>query len=233
MFELGHNYVVFTDVDINNTNSSDVNISYTNVINGLQLVRKKSPVEVGDDVNIPAPAYDVAGEKNLRSDDPQGYGPDIGNGEIGYMEPPEFMAYDINVSDANKGMYEIGLDVNTANFTCPRVRIYLDDKVLGDVNRTIQSPAIGKTTTRSANLTAGIHTVKWLLPYSVNYGFNLVDVNFVRTDNIIMNNCADVIFYGLTLPADYTKNCIVGLDDLALALDNWLTCNNPDNSLCF
>ena len=50
-FELGHNYVVFPDVNINNANSNDVNISYTNVINGLQFVRKKSPVSVGNGVS--------------------------------------------------------------------------------------------------------------------------------------------------------------------------------------
>jgi hypothetical protein len=233
-FVNGGNYVVFSNVDINNSNSNDVNISYTNVINGLQLVRKKYPVSVGNGTKIVAGNYDVAGERNIQSSDPNGFGPDIRNGSVGWLETLEFMAYDITVTDANKGLYQICLDVNTQNsWPCNAVSLYLDDKYLGDVNHPGLNSKSTPTTTVNANLVAGSHTVKWELPLGASWGFNIDDVNFIRTGNVAINDCNGVKFYGLTLPADYTQNCIVGIDDLVLAMDNWLNCNNPDPNRCF
>jgi hypothetical protein len=91
--------------------------------------------------------------------------------------------------------------------------------------------AVGLTTTRLANLFAGKHTIEWIMFPTTGYG-NIVDVNLVYIGDINMVNCADVVFYGFTLPADYSLNCSVGLEDLALFVDNWLICNNPDPNGC-
>jgi hypothetical protein len=113
--------------------------------------------------------------------------------------------------------------------------MYLDDKFLHDVNRPVTADpcAIGLTTTTSANLFAGKHTVQWLIPPGTGMYSNIVDVNFARIGDINMVNCADVVFYGFTLPTDYSHNCSVGLEDLGLAMDNWMNCNNPDANDCF
>ena len=52
-------------------------------------------------------------------------------------------------------------------YNCPKLNIYLDDKLMGDVNRLVISPVVGLTTTVKVNLIAGSHTVKWELPPSV------------------------------------------------------------------
>jgi hypothetical protein len=237
-FKLGQNYVVFENVDINNTISADLYLTYTNKLNGLQFVRKKDPCEVSNGTMIIADMYDVAGERNMDEplDTGQLYGPDIfGSGAVSYIRPPEFMIYDINVNKDNEGQYQIGLDVNTKDQPCPRVAMYLDDKFLHDVNRPVTADpcAIGLTTTTSANLFAGKHTVQWLIPPGTGMYSNIVDVNFARIGDINMVNCADVVFYGFTLPTDYSHNCSVGLEDLGLAMDNWMNCNNPDANDCF
>ena len=97
-------------------------------------------------------------------------------------------------------------------------------------------PTTGNTTAVQANLFKGSHTVKWYFPYQGvggSTGFNVVDVNFTRIGSIAMINCNEVGFYGFNYPADLSGNCTVALEDLALAVDNWLICNNPDPNGCF
>jgi len=232
------NYVIFPNVDINDADSSKLYLTYTNKLNGLQFVRKyRDPCEISVDHNtvILAADYAVAGEKNIgQYGETQLYGPDIfGGGVDGYVYPQEFMVYDINVSDANKGRYNIGLDVNVNNQVWAKdIKIYLDDANLGHVNYDIWTPPLGLTTTVSANLLPGKHTIAWE-QMSTDFGFNIYDVNLVRTGPITMSNCDEVIFYGRTLPADFSHNCSVGLEDLAIAMENWLSCNNPDYGGCF
>ena len=236
-FELGHNYVIFSNVDINSANSNDIYITYTNKLNALQFVKKKDPVNVQNGTIIGAANWDVAGERNIRSDDPQGFGPDTFGGTVGYLETPEFMGYDINVDDVNQGRYYISIDVNTAStYRANPLRIYLDDKVVGDVCDMNLSPTIGKTTDVTVNLFKGNHTVKWQLPFQGfggTTGFNVADVNFTRIGSIAMKDCNEVDFYSANYPADLSGNCTVGLEDLALAVNNWLICNNPDPNGCF
>ena len=240
-FELGHNYVVFSNVDVNNSSSDDLYLTYTTItLNALQFVKKKSPVEVKGGTIIAAANWDVAGERNTRgpSSELQQFGPDTYANTVGYVDTGEFMGYDINVDDVNQGRYLITLDVNTAaQYRAIPLRIYLDDKVLGDVcDMNWSVPTTGNTTAVQANLFKGSHTVKWHFPFQGpggSTGFNIVDVNFTRIGSIAMKDCNEVGFYGFNYPADLSANCTVGLEDFALAVDNWLICNNPDPNGCF
>ena len=243
-FKLGQNYVIFSNVDINNSSSDDLYLTYTNKLNALQFVKDKSPVAVKDGTIIGAGNWDVAGERNIRSDDPQGFAPDtFGNADpnigstVGYLETGEFMGYDITIDDVNQGRYYIAIDVNTAGqYRANPLRIYLDDKVVGDVCDMNLSPPEGKTTDVSVNLFKGSHTVKWHLPFQGfggSTGSNLIYLKFTRIGSIAMNDCNEVGFYGVNYPADLSGNCAVGLEDLALLVDNWMICNNPDQNGCF
>ncbi len=146
----------------------------------------------------------------------------------------EFMFYDVNVSNAVKGRYNLTLDVNigTSNFYMPSMNVYFDGKYAGNTHYTTGGIE-GESTPVSLNLPAGIHTVGWQLPTGTNYGFNLIYLHLVRTGDISMNNCGEVGLYGYNLPADLSGNCSVGLEDFALAVNNWLICNNPDPNGCF
>jgi hypothetical protein len=140
------------------------------------------------------------------------------------------MVYDITVDDANKGQYQIALDVNTAGqYRLIRMNMFLDDRYLGDVNYLVVDPVAGKSTIVTTNLFAGNHTVKWRFPPNTDWGFNIVDVNFVRVGNAVINNCADVATYGLFYDADITTtgsnpnpNCVVDIYDLDAMVSNWL-----------
>jgi hypothetical protein len=244
-FVEGGNYVVFPNVDVNNTDSSKLFITYSNVINGFQFVRKKDPCEVGNGTTVLAVDYDVAGERNTEGGDTIYYGPEVGGAGVGYVQPQEFMIYDINVNSANAGQYQVVLDVNTGDsgsgtpaYPCPGLNLYFDDKFLGDVNRIVPA-GLGPTDSVKVNLFAGRHTIEWQFTLG-DYGFNVYDVNFTRIGDVNMVDCNDVIFYGFLLPGDYSKDCKVGYGDidnnwrdLGPMLDNWMNCNNPDANDCF
>lgn len=240
-FVEGGNYVVFSNVDCNDAYSGSIYINYTNKLNALQFVKKKNPVAVQDGTVIWAGHWDVAGERNVRSDDPQGFGPDYSSGEpnltVGFLEVGEFMGYDITVDDVNQGRYYVSMDVNTAgSYRINPLRFYLDDKFVGDVCDMNLSPPEGKTTDVSINLFKGSHTVKWYMPYQgfgSSTGSNFCYLKFARIGNVAMNNCGEVGLYGFNYSADLSGNCTVGLEDLALAVNNWLICNNPDPNGCF
>lgn len=245
-FVEGGNYVVFSDVDVNNANPADLYLTYTNKLNGLQLVREKSPVAIepneADVFRIQAGNYDVAGERNVRTDDPGGFGPDIFADPdpniglvVGYLEIPEFMTYDITVDDANQGQYDIRIGVDTGgSYPCYALDIYLDDRFLGTVTYNKVSPAIGDTTAVTTNLFEGDHTITWKFPPegAVSTGFNIMYVKFTRTGDVVMNDCNDVTLYGLIYDADLTGNCVVDFQDLSVVVGNWLNCDNPDPDAC-
>lgn len=243
-FVEGGNYVVFSNVDINDTYSGNIYINYTNKLNALQFVKKKDPVAIKDRTIIGAGRWDVAGERNIRSDDPGGFAPDtfgvddanIGS-TVGYLELGEFMGYDITVDDVNQGRYLICIDVNTAGtYRANPLRIFLDDKFVGDVCDMNLIATAGKTTDVSVNLFEGSHTVKWMLPFQGfggTTGFNVVDVNFIRIGSITMKDCNEVGLYGFNYPTDLNGDCAVNLFDLELMVDNWLICNDPDPTKCF
>lgn len=245
MFELGHNYVVFEDVDINNIDSADVNIAYTNVINGLQLVKQKEPFVIEPNslglIRVPAGDWDVAGETNQRTEESDIRGPDtffddvnaIGT-VVGYLDTREFMTYDIVVDEANEGQYEISLGIMGGEYgfvSDSSMKMYLDDEILGEVTLAsgTQAGDINDTSTVIANLYAGNHTVRWYL-YGGNTGMNIVYVKFTLIGDAA---CPDVVTAGFTLTQDLNGDCVVDLQDLYLAVDDWVNCNNPDPSQCF
>jgi hypothetical protein len=235
------NYVIFPSVDVN---TDSLSLAYTNKLNAIQFVKKKSPVDVNSDpsgTKISAGNWDVAGDRNTLADETQPFGPDTfpivdpnSSRAVGYIEPMEFMFYDVNVSNAVKGRYNLTLDVNisTNNFWMPSMNVYFDGEYVGSTKYTTGGIE-GESTPVSLNLPAGIHTVGWQLPSGTNYGFNLIYLHLVRTGDISMSNCSDVGLYGYNLPADLSGNCSVALEDLALAVNNWLICNNPDPNGCF
>ncbi|MGD0572087.1 MAG: hypothetical protein ABSB11_03610 [Sedimentisphaerales bacterium] len=240
-FVQGGNYVIFPNVDINDPYSGSIYIAYTNKLNALQFVKKKNPVAVQDGTIIWVGNWDVDGDRNLRTDKVNGFGPDIIGTEpnliLEHLDVGEFMGYDINVNDVNKGRYNLSIDVNTGGqYRINPLRIYLDDKFIGDVCDMNLSPQEGKTTDVAINLFPGIHTVKWYIPYqgfASSTGSNLYYLKFARIGNIAMKNCNEVDLYGVNYPADLSGNCTVALEDLALAANNWLICNNPDPTGCF
>lgn len=252
-FELGHNYVVFDNVDINTGNSEDIYIAYTNVINGLQLVKQKEPFVIEPNslglTRIPAGDWDVAGDRNTRQAESNRFGPDTffddvnGIGRlVGYLDIPEFMEYDITVDEANEGQYEISIGVRGDSIGIPPggnsggggMKIYLDDMFIGEVNLLTAPPAgtTGETTKVKANLYEGSHTIRWMLAAG-NTGANIVDVNFVKLGNPVIATCADIVNYGFALVEDLNGDCKVDTKDLYIATEDWVNCNNPDPSLCF
>jgi len=228
-FVEGGNYVIFTDVNVISSDFSKLYLTYTNKLNALQFVKKKSPFVIEPNslglIRIPAGDWDVAGDRNTRTTESNRYGPDTfyddvnGIGSyVGYLDTGEFMDYDINVDDANKGQYQICLGIfgNTTYGYIPagEVRILLDDVNLGDVNRLssdiVPTGSLGDTTSVTANLYPGNHTLRWLLYYgSGNSGFSLAYVKFTRIGNISE-----------------------GWENLDLWANDWLLCNNPDPNGC-
>jgi hypothetical protein len=242
-FKLGQNYVVFTNVDVNSANPADLYLTYTNKLNALQFVSKKSPFVIEPNasglIQLAAGNWDVAGDRNTRTTELARFGPDTfvdtnvaAGRQVGNLDIPEFMDYDITVKDTNQGQYNISLSIS--NDRIGPVRMYLDDRYLGDVNYLgAIVPGGMKTTTVTANLFQGNHTVRWVVYSGSTTGANLAYVNFERIGNTVISNCADVANYGFTLTSDFSRNCAVGLEDLALLVDNWLICNNPDTNGCF
>jgi hypothetical protein len=250
-FELGRNYVVFSNVDVNSSNSADLYLTYTNKLNALQLVSKKSPFVIEPNalglIRIPAGNWDAAGERNTRDTEIARFGPDTwfddGNGigrVVGYIDSGEFMDYDITVDEANEGQYQISLGALGGTYgyiSAASMYIWLDGRSIGEVNLATAALTgeIGETTKVTANLYEGSHTVRWFFSgyAGTNTGFSLADVNFVRIGPAVISNCADVVNYGFTLTQDLSGNCVVDLADVALMVDNWLICNNPDPNGCF
>jgi hypothetical protein len=243
-FQEGGNYVVFSNVDLNDTYSGNIYLNYTNKLNALQFVKKKAPFVIEPNalglIRIPAGDWDVAGERNIRSADPAPFGPDTFGADIGsavgYLEVGEFMGYDITVDDVNQGRYLVFADVNTAGgYRINPMRFYLDDKFVGDVCD-MNQPMEGKTTDLSVNLFKGSHTIKWHMPYQGfggSTGSNIMYLQFIRIGNVFMNDCNEVGLYGFNYTGDLTGDCVVDLKDLELMVDNWLICNDPDPTKCF
>ena len=252
-FDLGHNYVVFDNVDINTGDSANIYIAYTNVINGLQLVKQKDPCVIepnglGMD-KIAAGSWDAAGDRNQRTEtETTKFGPDtyydvndlnmvdVGPG-VGYLDTSEFMEYDINIPEASEGQYEISLVIKggpsyTAIDPCA-MKIYLDDKFIGEVNSPAPPPGtVGETKKVTTNLYEGLHAVKWYL-YAGQTGANLYYLKFNKLGNVVVDDCGDIVLAGQTLVKDLNGDCIIDVKDLKMAVEDWVLCNNPDPSLCF
>lgn len=239
------NYAVFEDVNIAD-DANAVTISYDNVLNGLQLVKRKYPLAIEiDDANetfIPATAYDVAYETNTRTGPgSQRFGPDIDgvNDVVMYIDVGEYMEYDITVDEANEGEYEITAFVDTGTgYPCTGLEVYIDDIYMGTLSYELASLGEFVETATTvvgddrANLFEGSHTFKWLQTTS-DYGYNLQKFEFKQIKpSIVMDDCDEVYKYRLNYTADYTGDCHVDFNDLAVITDDWLNCYSPDPNDC-
>lgn len=232
-FVLGGNYVVFPTVRIDDTNT--VKLSYTNELNGLQLVKLKQPVAIHSVTDINAPNYDVAFDTNHREGEEQHFGPDGNDTRVVYIDNGEYMEYDITVDEANEGRYDVNAWVNTFYDRCRNLNVYLDDIWLGlliyEDDSTAYPPDydIEPTSSVSVNLFKGSHTFKWA-HIGYNYGYDISHFRFTRTGEVIMNDCNDVYTYGLNYTGDLNGDCRVDYNDLTLIIDNWLINYDPNNS---
>ncbi len=252
-----NNYVVFDDVVVNDGNNvvlGDANtvvVSWDNIINGLQLVKRKEPVALEgkptSDPNgtvISAGDYDVAYETNARgADEISHFGPDIGAGEfdkepvdrdgcIYYLETGEYMIYDITVDDVNQGEYEIHPEVATA-WSDADMRIYLDDRLVGTVTHphSDQNPKFYMADVPVyTNIFAGSHEVKWVVG-SPMY-FDVGSLKFYWVGDINMPDCDAVYKYGFNYTSDYEKDCRVDANDLKMIVDHWVECFDPNQDNC-
>jgi hypothetical protein len=231
-FVEGGNYVIFPNVDINDQYSGNIYIAYTGTINGLQFVKKKDPVSVSNGTKIKLGNWDVAGEKNTAGGETQVFGPDVysdgntadANRIVGYVEPQEFMTYDITVDEISAGDYNICVEVNCAGqYGLTNLCIFVDDRYIGSVKHSNPNPPYPDDTNFvTTNLTKGSHTITWQLPRVDTYGTNLLAFKFTRVGNVVINNCADVAKYDLLYTGDLTKNCVEDIYDLDQMANNWL-----------
>jgi hypothetical protein len=248
--------------DGNDTLAGDGNtvvIKYTSQINGIQMVKLKDPVAVNDpcktaggDVwsqevdkmqRIPASAYDVAGETNNRGGEEQSqFGPDIVGDSVFYLDSGEFMTYDLTVDVNNAGEYKIGAQVMGFEDNPCTLRIYLDDDIyLGDINDTTTGvdwmfttgsagPKADGAGMVSCNLFEGDHTITWRLTGDIYFDVNNLFLD--RIGDVNMANCDDVYFYQLDYVSDYVQDCSVDAEDLALIVDHWVECFDPNEDNC-
>jgi hypothetical protein len=231
----GQNYVVFPGVNI--TPGATITLTYTGMLNGLQLVSDKTPVQMigGSITKIPAKNYDVAHETNGQvGAGSSSFGPDITPvGEVTLLDAGEYMIYDINVDDANEGQYELSawLYEPMLPIGCT-LEIYLDDDIyLGDLTL---APAINPAPVLSNNsilfnLFAGNHTIKWRTRTLQTFILNSFD--FDRKGPVVMDDCNDVYFYQLILRADNNKDCHVDINDLNEITSHWAEYYSADYGL--
>lgn len=231
-FNEGQNYVVFNGVSIDEAN--EVYLTYTNVLNGLQLVKLKEPVAMSSYTVISAPDYDLAYETNQRVGEGSPFGPDIVGDPVpmvAYLDAGEYMEYDIIVDEANEGFYNIVAYLNTPEGLADDLDIYLDGLLLGTLYLGTTQVYWPSENNVSVNLFEGSHTFKWVST-GPELWFNIADFEFTRVDDVVMNDCNDVYKYGFNYAADYTGDCHVDEEDLALLVDNWLNCYDPNTDNC-
>lgn len=236
----GGNYAVFYDVNIGD-DSNAVTISYDNVFNGLQLVKRKQPLPIEINVNdrayIPATEYDVAYETNARAGDgARFFGPDIIDTpgdplEVAYLDYGEYMEYDITVDDANAGQYKMKATVDTTSGDAS-MNVYLVYKG-HDVSLGTLTALEGSSETNYSDLFSlfpGSHAIKWEIPGPEIY-FNIEEFELKRERDVYVD-CNEVYRYGWNDPNDFNRDCHVDFKDLAFVVDNWLNCYSPDPNDC-
>lgn len=238
-FVEGGNYVIFPGVDIAN-DPNVVRIKYSNVINGLQLVKIKSPVAIADGVQIDAGAYDVAYEIN-KSGDSQVFGPDIGTDPynpgyhvVGYVAPGEYMQYDVTMDELNEGEYNVYLLVDTRNTDATGWDLYFNDMSIGSVTAPYTGDVpLSATTTATVNIFGkpGVQSIKWRMGGSGSYQ-NVAAVAFQWLGPVNMPNCDSVYKYGFQYTGDLNKDCKVDLKDIKLMTDQWMNCYDPNTHNC-
>lgn len=234
VFELGKNYVVFENISIAEPNS--VRLWYSNELNGIQLVSRKVPVQIQKTGTIiSAVNYTVAYDTNSRDGEPTRYGPDTGytagiGSYVSYLAPGEYMDYDITVDLENMGQYDLSAGVVT-NSGAASMQIFIDGALLGAVSYPqAADAAVYETTARTINLFPGSHTITWKTPVARYH--NIVDLRIKYKGSVVMNNCAQVRTYGFSYPGDLTGDCRVDMEDLALIIENWANCYDPQPGAC-
>lgn len=233
-FVENQNYVIFENILIDDTNA--VTLSYSNKINGLQLVSKKQPVAIVGDTLISAPAYDVAYDTNARGGEIHEFGPDVGTAgttpAVFYLDLGEYMEYDITVDNANEGSYDIQAYIRTPEGGDNNLDIYFDDMFLGTLYLSGTYTNFRLTTNWvTVNLFEGNHTVKWVCTGPEIY-FDISSLKFWYAGEVEMNDCNDVYKYHFNYQGDITGDCHVDANDLALIVDDWLNCYSPDPTEC-
>ncbi|HOK67456.1 MAG TPA: hypothetical protein PK054_10175 [Anaerohalosphaeraceae bacterium] len=228
-FVEGGNYVVFQNVTLGQPNM--IRLYYTNVINGLQLVSRKTPVtiEPSSDPNdnlIDARNYDVAFDTNARGGEITIYGPDLGN-YVHYLDTGEYMIYDLYVPQESQGKYLLSADFVTY-WGAAGLNLYLDNKPLGSLTQTQHQE--DSTIYRSledlpVNLFAGIHELKWA---NTQLYFDVVRLRLTYEGPISLDNCSDVYLYELEPAGDLNQDCRVDLEDLSVLVNNWLVNYDPE-----
>jgi hypothetical protein len=257
------NYVIFQDVVIDDGNTvpasetdpnlvevpgdaNTVTIVWDNIINGLQLVKQKSPIEVEKGLEFFAADYDVAYELNHAGpNELQPFGPDIttdANRTVTILGAGEYMIYDLSVADGNDGFYQLDAKVDPVPNNNMGLQIYYKDVHVGDLSATYddtKDPNLTYWMTEELaapelefNIFAGDdYTLRWT-PTS-NRFFGLSKISFWNKSGAIrMDNCSDVYFYGFNYMSDYTGDCIVDGKDLDMILEHWAECYSPDPCDC-
>jgi hypothetical protein len=241
-FVLGKNYVVFQNVNIAN-DPNFVRIKYSNVINGLQLVKKKQPVAIKNGTEIGARDYDVAFDTNRRSGESQLFGPDIGGadawstyGYVGYLDyynGGEYMEYDVTMDDVNEGEYNIYALVDTRSVDAINMDISFNGLMLGTVQAAYTGePDLSMTNPVSVNIFGSpeVQTFKWQLSAAAYH--NIAYFLFERIGNLNMPDCNAVYRYGFNYAGDLNGDCKVNYKDLDLISEQWLSCYDPNENNC-
>lgn len=239
------NYVVFTDITVGA--AGDVVLTYTNELNGLQLVSTKQPFVIlghttdPNDLIIDAREYDVAYDTNGRDGEISLYGPDLGNA-VHYLDGGEYMEYDITVDAANKGQYEISADV-VIYWGAASHGLYLDGNMQGTLaledpsgnygedegGNPIGNPDVQETNKLLINLTEGTHIIKWTTGLAYN---DIYSLNLDYFGPLVINDCDDVFKFGLNYPGDVNGDCRVNLEDVVVMAADWTRCNDPEDETC-
>jgi len=185
--------------------------------------------------------YDAAYETNLRPGEHDFDGPDVewNNGYNTYVDTCEWMEYDIIADEVTAGRYRIRALLNCW-WAAADIGIYVDDsEELGRLTQDKYSDMVPPEVTPSAiywskeyvyvNFLSGFHKLKW----KQNGAYcNILGFQIGYYGHIQMNNCEDVLKYGLRLDSDYNGDCYVNLGDLKVIVDDWLNCNDPCNPEC-
>ncbi|MCE5185238.1 MAG: hypothetical protein LLF76_03835 [Planctomycetaceae bacterium] len=235
VFELGKNYVVFENIAI--ADPFSVLLRYSNELNGIQLVRRTTPVSIQKTTTtvINAADYSAAYDMNNRAGEPTQYGPDTGySAEIGsfvtYLAATEYMEYDIAVTPETMGQYNISAGVTTVDGPAS-MQIFIDGALVGAVSYALNADGlVHETSTRTINLFPGNHTIKWVTP-QIRYN-NIVDFRLNYVGPVVMTNCTQVYTYGFNYAGDLNGDCRVDIDDLVLFVENWANCYNPEPGAC-
>ncbi|MBN1764483.1 MAG: hypothetical protein JW860_04435 [Sedimentisphaerales bacterium] len=229
-FVEGENYVIFDDITIVQYN--DVQIEYTNELNGLQLVSKSEPLAIlppEQTLVIDARNYDVAHDTNARTaGDPaenEQYGPDIGD-SVAWLDAGEYMIYDVVVDPNKVGEYAVSMTLQ-AEYADAATDIYIDDVYIGTVSYPQQEDdTIYETPPVLGNFFEGNHTLRWFTPGQQYH--NIFELKVAHVGPVNMPTCQDVYDYGFNYIGDITGDCSVDLEDFAVLLADWTVNYDPE-----